>query len=200
MKFSVSSSATALIAPNVKEQIEAFYEAGIKHIDFGFTSSYFWPDRKACDDETFNAIISQAKKSAEKLGVDFTMGHAPYLYSANESDEKFILQVDDVKGAISACPKPGIDRLAVHAGNAFCECYGELIDKNTAYYKALLPFAEEYGVMLMVENISEKIYNRPFAIQCARDILNLRESLGNHPLIRACWDTGHANVQGVRPI
>lgn len=53
MKFSVSSSATALIANDTREQIEAFCEVGIKHIDFDFTTSYYNPDHKPCDDETF---------------------------------------------------------------------------------------------------------------------------------------------------
>lgn len=194
MKFSVSSSATALIANDTREQIEAFCEVGIKHIDFDFTTSYYNPDHKPCDDETFVFLTDLAKETAKKNNVDFPMAHAPYLWNSNASEENFSLQVKDVSRAIKGCKMLGIDRITVHGGNAFCSSHDELIDKNIAYFKALLPVAEEYGVTLMIENISELIYGQKFAIQTAEDILQVRQGLNNHPLIRACWDTGHANL------
>lgn len=194
MKFSVTSAAVSNISRNTCDEMENFALAGIKHVDFNFASKYFHPEKKNCTDSEFALLTENAVAFAQKHGIDFPIAHAPYLYNQNASEEEFELQVKDTVRAIKGCKFMNIDRLTVHAGHGFCASRDELYGKNTEFYSAILPYAEKYNVTVMIENISEKIYRHKFVIETAEDILEIKHRLNDHLLIRACWDTGHANL------
>ncbi len=193
MKLSVATCAAGTVYPRFPERLEAFKSSRFKHFDLGIPS--FVSNENS--DKFYADYISNVKNTAEKYGYDFTMAHCPYTFNPHESEENFQKQVKDAEYAIKACSELNIDRMTVHAGFSFCDNKDEMFEKNVRYYSAILPTAEKYGVHLMIENISEKIYKRQFVIETADDILHLRELLDNHELIRACWDTGHANVNAL---
>lgn len=194
MKLSVSTCATATVYPDYPQRLSAFANTNkFKHFDLSFPS--FVAENNS--DEFYEKFIKDVKAVCEKYNYDFTMAHCPYKYNPHDGEENFNRQIKDAQYAIKACAELNIDRMTVHAGFSFCENKDEMFEKNVIYFSSILPFAEKYNVFLMVENISEKIYKRQFVIETAEDIIHLRELLGNHNLIRACWDTGHANVNAL---
>lgn len=76
------------------------------------------------------------------------------------------------------------------------ETYEEVLDTNLNFYRRLLPVIEETGIGIALENgcYVKEGFNRFFTV--AEELAQLVDAL-DHPLIGACWDTGHAHVQKV---
>ncbi len=189
MKISLSSCGFTGLCNTPKELIEACSKTKFRYIDFSF-SNYI-------NSENFIKEIEESADTAGKLGIGFTMAHAPYQYNPHANQEYFDIQVEQMKKAFEACSILGIDRMTVHSGFSCSKTREEMMQKNVRYYNAILPFAEKYNVKIMIENIAEEIYKRVFVIETAENILELKSMLNDHPLIKACWDTGHANTKGL---
>ncbi len=191
MKISVSTSAFGGLANTAKGYIEACGKSKFRHMDFSLDNLF----RNEADG--IQKAIDEVGETASKFGIDFPMAHAPYKFNPCIDEENFNLQVEDMKKAMEACSRLGIDRVTVHSGFGYSENREEMMAKNIKYYNTVLPYAEKFNIMLMIENISEEIYKRPFVIETAENILELKAALNDHPLIRACWDTGHANTKAL---
>ena len=189
MKISLSSCGFSGLYKNPKELIETCSKTKFKYIDFSFSD--------CIESEDFVREINECADTAEKLGIGFTMAHAPYKYNPHASQEHFDKQLEQMEKAFYGCNILGIDRMTVHSGFSYSKKREEMMQKNVKYYNAILPFAEKYNVKIMVENIAEEIYKRVFVIETAENILELKAMLNNHPLIKACWDTGHANTKAL---
>ncbi len=188
MKISISTCAFGGLAHTPVAFIEACKKTRFKHFDFSFSNFI--------DDDSFIEEIKECAQKAKEYGIDFPMAHAPYKFNPHVDEDNFNKQIKHMELAFEACHILGIDRMTVHAGFAFSETMEEMMEKNVRYYSALIPMAEKYNVMIMIENISEEIYKRKFVIENAENILELKKMLNDHPLIKACWDTGHANTKG----
>jgi sugar phosphate isomerase/epimerase len=191
MKISVSTSAFGGLANTAKGYIEACGRSKFRHMDFSLDNIF------RNENESIEKAIAEVAEAASLNGVDFTMAHAPYKFNPCIDQETFDAQVNDMRKALDACGMLGIDRVTVHSGFGYSENREEMMEKNIRYYNTILPFAEKNNVMLMIENISEEIYRRPFVIETADNILELKSKLNDHPLIKACWDTGHANTKAL---
>ncbi len=191
MKISISMSALNALGNTPQKLVKAFENTGFKHFDYSFCSF------SDCDNGKYEKELNEAREQAEKQGADFVMAHAPYQYNPCRSDDEFEAQVADTRKAIYGCSILGIDRITVHAGFGFVENMDKMLEINREYYSRLLPDAEKYGVNLMMENIAEEIYHRTFVVETADTMLILKQMLENHPLLRVCWDTGHANVKNL---
>ncbi len=188
MKISISTCGFGGLYTTPAELIEACKNTRFRHVDFSFSNFI--------DEENFIEKIKECAQKAKKYGIDFPMAHAPYKYNPHVDEDYFNKQISHMKLAFEACSILGIDRMTVHAGFSFSSSMEEMMQKNVRYYSALIPLAEKYNVKIMIENISEEIYKRQFVIETAENILDLKQRLNNHPLIKACWDTGHANTKG----
>ena len=91
---------------------------------------------------------------------------------------------------LSFCRAAGIPSMVVHPGAVRGNTREEFFDANVSFYRALIPFAEESGVMVLAENIGN--YADPYYLWNGADLCELIDRIG-HPLFGACWDIGHAN-------
>jgi len=187
MKLSLS------VGPTNKEGFLKYTNAGFKHFELSMGN---FPRERISEDK-LNMMFDNMQEVKESLKVDFPSAHAPYSFNPCESEESFEVQVQHIECALRVCESLGIDRMVTHAGFGFSESYDEMIEKNVKYYNTILPLAERYNVTFLIENIAEEIYKRKLVIEYADNILLLREKLNNHPLIGACWDTGHANTKHI---
>lgn len=196
MKISIATSALRPLFDGTPQSlIQAYQSTGFTHFDYGFDG--FFDENSEYRDAKFESGLHQVREQAERQGADFVMAHAPYKYNPCRSSEEFEAQVADTQKAIYGCSILGIDRMTVHAGFGFVESMDDMLKINQKYFRMLLPDAEKYGVTLMMENIAEEIYQRKFVVENADTMLILKQMLENHPLLRVCWDTGHANVKNL---
>jgi sugar phosphate isomerase/epimerase len=68
--------------------------------------------------------------------------------------------------------------------------------ENTAYYRELLPVAEQTGVMILTENVTHANMSEGTCyLYTGKDMVDFIEHV-DHPLLGALWDTGHGTTEG----
>jgi sugar phosphate isomerase/epimerase len=67
----------------------------------------------------------------------------------------------------------------------------EYIERNVGIFKKLIPYAEKYGIRLLIENTGWTVNNTN--LSTADDLNEILDRI-DHPLFGVCWDTGHANL------
>lgn len=184
MKLCLTSSA---LSPYLKDGIsprevyEAFRATGFTCVDFDVKSSYLGDD-----------LEEQAafwKDLMADLGLTVTQTHAPMLNPLRD-ENSLEPALESSRRALRFCSLAGFPNLVVHPGAREGNTRKEFFEGNIAYYKALIPAAEEAGVTVLIENIGQ--YMDPYFLWSAEDLNEMIDAVG-HPLFRACWDIGHAN-------
>ena len=106
---------------------------------------------------------------------------------------------------IEACRMLGSDKLVFHPVERWFRNTEPVhrqwvLDANVMWFSALLPAAEKFGVTLLIENLFDHKHiqqsgDQPFPCGTAEDVLYVIGRIGS-PLVGACVDTGHANING----
>ncbi len=166
----------------------AFQQAGEKHshlellkiskeigfgcydLDLGLAGSMTGEDRDS-NAETWKNLFEEA-------GVSVTQTHAP----------KKSFEV--VTGCLFFCQKAGFPNVIVHPVATPNNTRDEFWEKNINRIRSLIPYVEETGVEILVENIGQ--YTDPYFFWSGKDLRDFLDEI-DHPLINACWDIGHAN-------
>lgn len=189
MKLSVSSCAFNGLYTTPAQNLEACSKTKFKNLDFslGFVGGK----------NDFEKDIDEILLNKEKYGISFTMGHTPYRFNPFLNKETFDKQLNEVENAIFVASQIGIDRVTAHGGWACSENKTDLLNKNVEYFKRVLEYAEKNNVIVMIENISSNLRKCLLDVETPEDILYIIDKLNNHPLLKVCWDTGHANTMGL---
>ena len=77
----------------------------------------------------------------------------------------------------------------------------KILQYNLRWFRELIPLAEQLGVEIDIENgfdfaDFQQTGDMPFAFSTVEDVCWLVDQL-NHPLVKVCFDTGHANISGL---
>ncbi|WP_409346066.1 sugar phosphate isomerase/epimerase family protein [Paenibacillus sp. MBLB4367] len=147
------------------------------------------------------AWAKEIRAYADQLGVRFTQMHGP-VHGGTFTNLVAGMTLDSFVGlaerSLRTAAILGIHWVVFHPSDIAKdgkESYQEILDCNVNFYRRLLPVLEETGVGIALENVCYVPgFNRVFAI--AEELVQLVDAL-DHPLIGACWDTGHAHVMMV---
>lgn len=75
-----------------------------------------------------------------------------------------------------------------------------MLEGNVTFFRSLLPECEKHEVGIAIENIFDSAAGGRGAPRfygaVPEELCELVDAL-NHPLIGACWDTGHAHIQSL---
>ena len=136
-------------------------------------------------------IISEIKENLDAAGLVCSQVHLPFydLTLPSTCHDEWVEH--QMRGAFKAMTTLGAKWGAWHPVSA-TECGHDrkvAMKANQEMLKRHLETAEKYGVGIAVENIFA-----PFFSSVVEDHIELIESM-NSPLVGACWDFGHANLQ-----
>jgi len=67
-----------------------------------------------------------------------------------------------------------------------------LTEYNLEFYRRLIPYAEEFGIKIAIENV-------PNAITVTAEALNALLTALDNPIFTVCFDVGHAHLCGIDP-
>ncbi len=201
MKLATTTADFQGYSGRASDRIRYFEGTGFRYLDFNFYSSIY-PGSPFLD-ARWERWIEDARDAAAERQIRFCQAHAP---SGNlfASGEEFDVFLGATLRSIEACGRLGIPHIVVHQqdiGGFPSRAYPGLnLKRNREFFSRLFPVMEKTGVHVLVENSCDrhaptKANTRHFPSTSA-ELLELVEAL-RHPLIQACWDTGHANVQGV---
>ncbi|MBE7052238.1 MAG: sugar phosphate isomerase/epimerase [Ruminococcaceae bacterium] len=192
MKLSINTDVLAK-EHGEKKAIDMICDAGFDALDFSFFDSKYHSDNLSDD------FFRELRKYIEQKGLVVNQAHAPFPSSSREeskNDGIFKSIVTSIKNAALL----GSPNIVVHPcthmdheadGNA-----DKLFEINMEFYKRLIPYCEEYGIKVALENMWQKSSYETDVIMpstCARaeEFIKYFDTLSND-CFTICLDIGHA--------
>lgn len=131
----------------------------------------------------------ELRACAKEKGTYFCQSHAVYDYRFgirfDESERKFY----EVVRSMEFCAALGAPVCVVH-----CLAHPDekvMMEENFRFYSALLPYAEQYGIAIGVENLPGGPSGQ--RIDRASRFNEMIDRLDS-PYVKGCFDVGHANI------
>ncbi len=201
MKLATTTADFRGYSDKASDLVGFFDGTGFRYLDFNFYKSIY-PGSPFLDGQ-WERWIEDAKEAAAARNIRFCQAHAP---DGNPfaSGAEFDVFLGATIRSIEACGRLGIPHIVVHqrdiGGFPSREYQGLNLKRNRDFFARLFPVMEKTGVYVLVENSCDrhaptKENTRHFP-STAAELLELAEYI-DHPLLQVCWDTGHANIQGV---
>lgn len=192
-------------AKELPELVELIREAGFDTIDF-WLFRYCETTNAPMFEDNWRDFVTEARSIIDRAGVTVGQVHAWWDHPWQiAEDGSFDLPHEIFCRNIEACRMLGSDKLVFHPIQRWFRStdpatHQAVLDANVAWFSALLPAAEAFGVELHIENLFDYQHisqpgDQPFPCGSAEDILYVINRIG-HPLVKTCLDTGHANING----
>lgn len=183
-----------------EEAIQMMAHVGFDALDYGFMNHDSHTGRYAQDD--YQDYARQIRRIADGCGIAIGQTHANFpSYFENPEEDAYLLEL--FKREIIATSLLGCQYMILHPAIPRKCIYDRYRDEvkeiNMARYKALQTCAEEYNVVICIENMfsadpqTGKIC--PTVCSEAAEIVDYIETL-NSDRFAACLDVGHSHVLG----
>ena len=186
-------------------QIEMYGEKAFEYLkNIGFDAvDYNMPfyDADKPNPEIYNTNIQEfekyflnVKKLSKEADIEIFQTHAPYhVYNADK--KLFECRIEEIKYAIRATAVLGAKYTVVHPAQP---CFfdpdknpGFTKELNYSLFEKLIPTAEEYGVLLALENMP----GQGVPTSTPEMLIDYIDMMGSDAVV-ACLDTGHAHLAG----
>lgn len=185
-------------------QMKRVYDAGFRFMDINFAD---WVDERSGDgffpqsDAAWEDWLSEIERFCRDYGVTLNQAHGPLFNILDEGPRGDHLRKMCLP-TLQAAARLGIPWVVFHAGTAEGDFsdpahVADLKEKNHRFFDPLVKEAEKLGVGIALENMSDR-FSRNGGCYCAHteDLIDLCDSF-HSDCVGICWDTGHANLQGV---
>lgn len=184
---------------NSFEEAVRFYEGtGFRYLDCSFYGALNPESPSYLMDDHWRDRVLAAKAAADELGFTFVQAHAPCCELRGEGMEEGL---EATIRSIEACGMLGIKNMVIHSG---CWADFKYPDGQEANHKAnepfmrgLIPAMEKYDVRILFENTTMKHTGGGNYFPIYGADLNAFVDFMGHPLFGACWDVGHAHMDGI---
>lgn len=186
MRFATTTGDFDAYFQSTPEKVRQIHLAGFSSIDISFY------DRNASN--SWESEIPKLKDLEQELGVAYVQAHCP---GGNPlcHDQNWQPLLDATITSIRCCGLLGIPNTVIHAGWADHLGKEAFFEENLKFFQLLFPAMEQYGVNLLIENSTRANMGERYYFYTGSDMKEFLE-YANHPLLHACWDTGHANIEG----
>ncbi len=190
MKLATTTGDFAIYASH-QERIAHLHQAGFRYIDL---SLYEETDMEPFMQADWMDKAKKLKAYAEKLGMQLVQAHSPG-FNPLQRDENWERFVSMTVRSVEVCGVLGIPCTVVHAGWAPGIDIEAYFTRNLAFYRLLFPVMEQYEVSVLIENSAKSNMGACYYFLDGADMKAFLQA-ADHPLLHACWDTGHANIEG----
>ena len=141
----------------------------------------------------WKALAEELERAREDAGVKYVVSHSPCIYKFHfPGEEDYIRDMRAIKRSIEIIHRLGVDRIVVHPITNLKLTEEEFYRCNTLFFREILELAEKYNITVMIENW-DYTETHISTGQQMRDFLDYM----NHPLLAACWDTAHGNIEPI---
>ncbi len=198
MKLATTTGDFGRFYPDNESKIRALRRAGFRHIDL---SLYRDADPKSVFmRDGWEKEVDHLRRVADEEGMDFVQSHAP---GGNplQFDGNWDLLLAATRRSLEICALLGIPNTVVHLGWASDLPYEDkaaeevYFERNMTFIRELIPTMEKTGVMVLAENTTHANMGNSWYLYTGAEMKDFLR-YADHPLLGACWDTGHANVEG----
>lgn len=176
------------------ERLDCVFEAGFRYVDLNLYTENGNPEIFLADNWRNNVV--KIKEHAERLGLTFVQCHLPGANPFGKGVD-YNHTVDIVKRSVEVCAILGIDRAVIHNGYIPDASFTKDVfdEMNVKFFSEFYPYIEQYGVNLLCENTTKKNMPDWYFPVTGKELLDFVRT-ADHPLVHACWDTGHCNCEG----
>lgn len=188
MKLATSTGDFNGFAKDISEKIISFKDSKFRNVNLEQTGVV--PEFFSDDDGDYKRLADDWAKARELSGVNFVVSHAPCLHNAViGDDETYRKNIRAIRRSIEICNILGIKRIVVHASVNENFDKKAFYDYNKAFYREFFDLMEKYDIIVMTENWD----NQKTHFSTGKDIREFLDEM-NHPLLCACWDSAHGNI------
>ena len=184
-----------------REAVRLIAEAGFDGVDCSFfdmkKEGSVW-----CADGWKDYAV-ELRAYTEDLGLVFRQAHAPFHTTIGEEPYDSDMR-QKILRAMEAAALLGVENIVVHAiRHLNYHIHRErLFQMNLDFYRSLIPYCEEFGIRVCVENVYRTDRNRWVLTDgiCTRpeEFAALLDEIGS-PWIGGCLDIGHAALVSQDP-
>ena len=173
------------------ERVRRVAMAGFRYIDLSFYSI----DVKESPfmAENWRDYTASLRALAEELGVTFVQAHLPSFNPLEEETYEDYCRA--TVRTIEVCGELGIKNAVIHVGWKKGITKEQFFAMNREALKPLFPAMEQCGVYVLIENSTRANMKDMYYFYTGADMKEFIQYVG-HPLIGACWDLGHAHIEG----
>jgi len=171
-------------------KVKALAEAGFKYIDLSFYNTNFSDPVMS---ENWVDYVNKLKETADTLGLKFIQCHLGNAHPIHDAD--FDSNVKCILREIEVCGILGIENAVLHSVTADGWDKEKFFAENRKFYNLFLPTAEKSGVRILIENTTKKHCGNSYFFTFGHEMNDFIDYMGSD-YIGACWDTGHANIDG----
>ena len=191
MRISTMTSDYDRFCKTLEEKIDHIYKAGFRYIDINLCHAS--QDDPLLINRKWKDNAKRLREYAEGKGMRFVQSHAPAF--CNPFADNIDDLIEKTIRCIHVCKELGIDNTVIHAGWKSGLSQQEFYQRTRSFCENFFPAMEECGVNVLVENSTHANLGERAHFYKGEE---MREFLDwvNHPLLHACWDTGHGNVEG----
>ena len=181
---------------NVSDTIKHIKESGFSRVDISFFSCFKRDPIYFSDD--YMKVVEEYKEALKRYDVIPAQSHEPMGNSIGDDNGEYYMK--KTPRSIEMAAKIGCPSITIHSGcaNKYAMGKDEFVEKNVAAIKKLIPYAEEYGIEILLENTGYRNlspFNGVYA-STAQDLIDIVDEI-DHPLLAVNWDVGHANFNGL---
>lgn len=193
MKLVTSTGDFDRFCDSYMECIQCVFEAGFRYMDLSLYTVK--ENEELIDNDNWMDTVQKIKAYADEHDIHFLQAHGPDT-NPLAGEEAFKIAVRRTIRAIEVCGKLDIPNIVVHAGWDRDATKEEWFKKNRQFFRELFPAMEANKVNVLHENTTKANMSWYYPTTGA-DMKSFAKYV-NHPLFHACWDTGHANIEGAQ--
>lgn len=205
MRYATSTSMNLLFdfnyQVNATTQLTRIAQCGFKNIDMNFCD-WSIDETSPFRAKSWKKWVEGLKEKAQELNITFNQAHGPMMASVlSKNDLMNEMSFRSIEGAGIL----GVRWIVFHAGH-FPGSYDQdhllsMKYENLKWFDKIVDFAAKNNVGIAIENMFSYVDRKTNILKRAyldqvEDHIDLVDAF-NSPYVGICWDTGHANVQGV---
>ncbi|MBQ8407306.1 MAG: sugar phosphate isomerase/epimerase [Clostridia bacterium] len=191
MKLASSTGDFSFYVPTIAEKVRAFKGLKFKYINLEQTGNV--PELFSDNDADYLRLAEDFAAARDFAGVEYVVSHAPCLNIFDNADGKTPeVKIRAIRRSIEICHILGINRIVVHACPSPDFTVEQFYEENKKFYSNFFDLMEKYNIEVLTENWD----NNATHITTGKEIRDFLDYVG-HPLLGACWDTAHGNIDGV---
>lgn len=192
MKIATTTGDFGFYCNSDSDRIRELHRAGFRYIDLLMYS--FTPDSPYMADN-WKDEVKKIKDLAGELGMTFVQAHSQGGDPLSEDKARADFLTAATLRSIEICRELGIKNTVVHSGTKRGISKDEFFELNREFYLKLVPAMEKCGVNVLIENSTKANMGDMYFLNTGKDMREFIEYF-DHPMLHACWDTGHGNCEG----
>ena len=185
----------------IAETIRAYKGTGFRNLDYSFY--YAHTDKNSPymqeSDRAWKKEIEEAISAAGECGFKFVQAHTPG-FNPGKAGSDYAQCIRAMQRSVEACAMLGIPVTVMHTSFSpeytYPADWKGYFEYNRKFVGDVLETAEKYNINVCIENTSNGNAGSRYFPRRACE-MNDFIAFMNHPLLGACWDTGHAAMDQI---